>query len=208
MFRFPRAITATAGVATATLMSLATVAAPASAASSTPASEATNLVRANPGARRLDATTVRLGPGLIAKALPGTATLGVPTKCDYKYVCMYSDAQDAVHGGGWLLEAYQCGYFDLGQLSYPDGGRWNDRISALYNNQTPGTGADFYNFNGSNRWDLEIGLNQGDYLLDLSTSGQGANDVIDGIDVCDTGNIDGWRPTTPISQWVGQQKLM
>jgi hypothetical protein len=174
------------------------------------ADQVQELVRINPGARRLTSTSAELKPGLIATALPdgpSTKTVGgVPTNCDHGYVCMYSNAQDIAHGGGFVLAAYNCGQFNLGNLAYPGGGWWNDKISAVYNNQTAGTNASWYNFDGSNHWGLVASQGSGHYLLDLATSGK--SDIIDGVDVCDEVDFQFWSPKTPLSRWSGYTRGM
>src|SRR4051794_38659377 len=78
-----------------------------SAVSAQTAREVIDLVRLNPGAHKVGAASVELQPGLVATALPkipgDVHTLGAPVQCESGHLCMYENAQDAWHGGGWLL---------------------------------------------------------------------------------------------------------
>jgi hypothetical protein len=181
-----------------------------SAVSAQTAREVNELIRLNPGARQVGPASVELQKGLVATkapARPGDVhTMGVPTKCDSGYVCMYDNAQDAWNGGGWVLGAYNCGKFNLGNLAHPMGGKWNDRISAVFNNQTGGASTAFYNFDGRFTWGVVAGQDSGHYLLNLADLNK--DNIIDGIDVCSSLYDPNWQPNTPVSRWSGYNRQM
>jgi hypothetical protein len=148
------------------------------------------LEQRNPGSHRIDARSLEIGPGAIITAAP----FGPPSGCNYGDLCVYSEAKDAFPPrGGWYLHFTNCGEeWNLGNIDFPEGGKWNDRISAIYNHQTPNTMSYFYNYRGwGGFWDQVLFVNAGDYRLNLARDG--VNDIIDGVHVCGQFQ-DPWTP--------------
>ena len=92
-------------------------------------------------------------------------------------------------GGGYALRFSACNDYNLGHYSYPDfryvgtaaGAKWNDRISAVFDNQTSGANyASFYNWNGS-AWDFKFGPG---HQIVFPYVGDSHNDTFDRVDVC------------------------
>ena len=50
--------------------------------------------------------------------------------------------------GAYRLAIADCGDFNLGGILMPDHRYWNDKITSVVNNQTPGTSSRFYDYNG------------------------------------------------------------
>ncbi|WP_186763215.1 peptidase inhibitor family I36 protein [Lentzea tibetensis] len=92
---------------------------------------------ANPGARQIDADTVRLANGV-------EVTASAPTPCLYKHLCIF----DGVNLTGRQWSFYNCGFVNIG------GAGWSDRIQSFDNNQTLGTVSIFMNWSGSNWQEL------------------------------------------------------
>jgi len=152
-----------------------------------------DLQRRNPGARRISALSLEIAPGAVITMAP----TGAPPGCNYGDLCVYSNARQLpLPQGGWYLHFTNCGEeWNLGNLDYPEGGKWNDKISAIYNHQTPNTTSYFYNYRGyGGIWDRVLTVYAGDYRLNLADDG--VNDIIDGIHVC--GSVPNpWQPNRP-----------
>lgn len=100
--------------------------------------------------------------------------------CAYQYLCLYQNATF----GGYKIRFLQCGFVDLGTISFPTGGKWNDKVTSYINNQTTNTTSIFYNWNGVERtWDYLFSSSATDYDYNIGTS-LGFNDIIDGVHVC------------------------
>ncbi|MCT2278083.1 peptidase inhibitor family I36 protein [Micromonospora chalcea] len=105
---------------------------------------------------------------------------GTYLDCAYEYLCLYQNASY----GGYKIRFYTCAFMDLGKISFPTGGHWNDKITSFINNQTPGTVSHFYNWNGStSNWDKKFSSEAFWFDPNIGPS-YGANDIIDGIRVC------------------------
>jgi hypothetical protein len=106
------------------------------------------ILRLYPGSVRVSETSVLLEPGVVM-TVPGrvspSATMTVPaqgggqltvsaydTSCSLYWVCMW----EHINKGGYKLQFYYCGTYDLGSYAFPYGGTWRDRISSVYNHQT------------------------------------------------------------------------
>jgi len=103
------------------------------------------LIEANPGAQRVDSTTVKLANGVIAQVSTNTNSRnslagGAYRDCGYGWLCMY----DTTYYQGSRLKFYNCGFVNIGSAY-----GWSDRFRSLINNQTTGTWSEFYNWNGS-----------------------------------------------------------
>jgi hypothetical protein len=189
----------TAGILAA-LFLVALSAAPAEAASPSAAvrteQKVSQALKLHPGWQRIGTDSVRSEDGMVMTFVPATRRTGQagvvngpPTGCNYKNLCVYANAQDFWHGGGWYAPLYDCDNLNLGHKPFPDGGYWNDKISAIYNHQTPGTTSDFYDYSGHGTvWIHILAVSSGNYLLNLANNraedGGPLNDRIDGIHVC------------------------
>lgn len=96
--------------------------------------------------------------------------------CAGGYLCLYSENDYQ----GEMLALYDCGFVDLGQIDFPGGGKWNDRMSSYINNQTGGTTSAFYNWGGSWVWYFDSTAYDARSELDSI----GSNNIIDGVSVC------------------------
>jgi hypothetical protein len=162
------------------------------------------ILRLNPGSRRISATSVLLEPGVVM-TVPGPvkagATMTVPTRdggqltvsasdtsCAYQWLCMWQH----IYRGGAKLAFYYCKIQWLGDYTYRDAAdgkikSWRDTVSSIWNNQSGGAVSYFYNYQV---WgDSYIGgLSAGNYLQDLtrnaSADGGSWNDKIDRVIVC------------------------
>jgi hypothetical protein len=99
------------------------------------------MLTANPGARRVDATTVQLANGVVAKAIPDSSG------CQYKYLCIFPET--SYNGPGWAL--YNCGFVNVGLSG------WSNRLRSFMNEQTEGTVSIFYDWNASAKIWVELG---------------------------------------------------
>jgi hypothetical protein len=165
----------------------------------------TDVLAHNPGAQRLDATSVLLEPGVIM-TVPGpvkpNTTLTVPaqdggttvmkaaasTDCPYEYLCMWVHTQRQ----GARLTLYFCGDAELKNYYWGNRGQYSyrDNVSSIWNNQSPPGGivSYFYDFNSLGGTILVGTLRSGNYLLDLTLDralyGGTWNDRIDKVRVC------------------------
>ena len=100
--------------------------------------------------------------------------------CAYQYLCLYQHASYQ----GYKIRFYTCAFMDLGKISFPTGGYWNDKMTSFINNQTNGTVSHFYNWNGStSNWDKKFS-NEAFWFDPNVGPSYGANDIIDGVRVC------------------------
>ncbi|MGC5054607.1 hypothetical protein ACLQ2S_24505 [Micromonospora sp. DT48] len=161
-----------------------------------------------PGARQLNATSVEMAPGLVMNfrnpvpdgARQADSPITTQATCNITTVCVYTNRQ---YGGDELVFSVCGREWNLGNVAYPGGGYWNDRISSITNQQT-GSGATsyFYDYRGSNVWNRIVTVAIGNYRsnLALDTREDGLsgspNDKIDGVHVC--GAVPSpWRPNWP-----------
>jgi hypothetical protein len=152
-----------------------------------------------PGARQISVNEIELAPGLHMKLpLPDKGTINVQdAHCPFQYLCAYQHRDF----GGAELNFLTCGReWNLGNYAFPGGGWWNDKISSVINNQTPGTRSFFYNHISSNNWTRVLSINAGNYLrnlaFDTAEGGGNLNDIIDGVHVC--GSVPSpWKPNWP-----------
>jgi hypothetical protein len=156
---------------------------------------------ANPGSRRISATSVLLAPGVVM-TVPGPvaagSTMTVPTQSGGQMV-VAAAAADSTCASGWLcmwqhiyrggakLAFYYCRTENLGNYYISAGNSWRDDISSIWNHQTGGVVSYFYD------WKLvgyvRVGsLSAGNYLQDLTrdraADGGNWNDRIDQVSVC------------------------
>lgn len=106
------------------------------------------VLRLYPGSVRVSETSVLLEPGVVV-TVPGRVSPGakmtVPaqgggqltvsasdTSCSLYWLCMWQ----SINKGGYKIQFYQCGTYNLGDYAFPGGGTWRDRISSVYNHQT------------------------------------------------------------------------
>jgi Peptidase inhibitor family I36 len=159
------------------------------------------VLAANPGSRRISATSVLLAPGVVM-TVPGPVTAGstmaVPTQSGGQMV-VAAAAADSTCASGWLcmwqhiyragarLAFYHCRTENLGNYYISAGNSWRDDISSIWNHQTGGVVSYFYD------WKLvgyvRVGsLSAGNYLQDLTrdraADGGNWNDRIDQVSVC------------------------
>lgn len=126
-----------------------------------------------PGSQQVGPFDVEISPG-VAVSLP--AGPGVEAVCASKYLCFWSNAGYS----GYRLNLYYCQLVNLGNLTYPGGGRWNDKVSSLVNNQTSGTRSHFYNYLGSNSWQFLFTSTAYNERFSLGSN----NNKIDRVSVC------------------------
>ncbi|MEU8465914.1 hypothetical protein [Streptomyces sp. NPDC029003] len=94
-----------------------------------------------PGARQISANTLSTAGGTLTVAIPGrteTRDLASPDTalaCNNGHLCI-------TDGRGYTYDYYRCGSYDFDGIG--DG--------TFNNNQTSGTRARFYNYDGSERW--------------------------------------------------------
>lgn len=145
----------------------------AAAAETTQQRQVDQLLALYPGSHQIGPAAVQVTPGIAA--LAPSAAAGT---CAYRYLCVWSDAGT----NGQTLAFIRCDFVNLGEISFPGGGRWNDKLSSFANNQTAGTRSHFYNYGGGGFWDLKLTSAAPQTVGNLSS--YGLNDIIDGIQVC------------------------
>lgn len=165
----------TIGLAAVALSAAAAVLAPGLGAAAPQSEPMTvdGLLELYPGSKQFDVTSVEIEPGVVV-SLP--AEDGVQASCTYQYLCLFSNTSH----GGYKISFYTCAFRNLGNYTYPGGGRWNDKMSSLINNQTSGTRSPFYNYLGSNNWSLRFTS----IAFNSRTSLGSSNNLIDGVRVC------------------------
>jgi hypothetical protein len=175
---------------------------PAAAPSQGPAAvdrKIAEVLRANPGSRRISDTSVLLEPGVVM-TVPGPvkagATMTVPTQdgrqvvvsaadtsCAYQFLCVW----EHVWRGGAKLAFYYCNWVWLGDYWLNVNNNWRDDISSIWNNQSGGAVSYFYNVKYGG-YDLIGTLSAGNYLMDLTRDrardGGTWNDRIDRLKPC------------------------
>jgi len=102
-----------------------------------------------------------------ARALSGSASRAI---CGYKYLCLF----DGPNYTGLMRELYACSLVNLGNYGQ------HDRLDSYYNNQTNGTVARFYNWEG--HWALKFTSTAPHSDPDLWR--WGLQNMIDGVDPC------------------------
>lgn len=107
------------------------------------------------------------GSATITMSVPGTAD----TSCSYEYLCLWTGA----NWTGTKLSFSVCALRDLSDYAFG-----NDTLTSYKNNQTSGTVARFYNWEGS--WVYKFGSTA--YHTEDSLANTPWNNMIDGVDVC------------------------
>jgi hypothetical protein len=144
-----------------------------------------SLLKWYPESTAVSSDTIKIAPGVLLSLPPGdhgssstpSALAGTVQGCSYEYLCVYSD----INFGGYRLSFFDCVFENLGNISFPGGGKWNDKLSSWVNNQTPGTWSTFANWDGS--------INGFVFVDSSQAFSQNAwvgwyNDIVDGIQVC------------------------
>ncbi|WP_416971023.1 hypothetical protein [Streptomyces sp. 4F14] len=111
---------------------------------------------------------VKDGSATITLAVPGVRD----TSCASQYLCLWRDA----NWTGTKLSLYVCEFRDLNDLPFG-----NDTLTSYKNNQTRGTVARFYNWEGG-RWVQKFTSTA--YHTEDSLANTPWNDMIDGVRVC------------------------
>lgn len=99
------------------------------------------MIAANPGARQIDADTVRLANGVEATAVPAAAS------CRNGYLCIFDAHNFSVSARRW--DFVHCGFVNIGASG------WSDRIRSYLNYQSRGTVSIFMNWTGSSWEEVE-----------------------------------------------------
>ena len=167
--------------------------------------QVTDALAANPGSRRISATSVLLAPGVIM-TVPGPvsagATMIVPTQnggqmrvaaalpvnaCPSGWLCVWQHVYRNANQAGAVLRFYYCRTEYLGNYNISAGNSWRDDISSIWNNQTGGALSGFYDWKALG-YRLVGYLRAPNYLQDLTrdraADGGNWNDRIDQIAVC------------------------
>jgi hypothetical protein len=141
-----------------------------------------SLLKWYPGSTAVSSDTIKIAPGILL-SLPleshGSSLApsgGTISGCSYEYLCLYSN----INFGGYRLSFFDCVFENLGDIGFPGGGRWNDKMSSWINNQTPGTVSTFSN------WD---GVSAFIFVADSQAFSENSwvgwyNDIVDGVQVC------------------------
>jgi len=197
--------TALGGVAPAAAGSKPMPATPAQRSAAAADSRVAAALAANPGSRRISATSVLLAPGVIM-TVPGQvatgATMTVPTQnggqmvvaaalpvnaCPSGYLCVWQHVYRNANQAGAVLRFYYCRTEYLGNYNISAGNSWRDDISSIWNNQTGGVLSGFYDWKALG-YRLVGYLRAPNYLQDLTrdraADGGNWNDRIDQIAVC------------------------
>jgi hypothetical protein len=183
---------------------VALVAAPASAVTAKPMSsdrvvsanpkverDVEAVLRLNRGSHRIAVNAVEVKPGVVIRMYPTGVHPNIPWYgCSYTLLCVWTNADQ----GGYEKDFYTCQNVNLGGLTMPNGRPWNDQISSIVNNQTPGTVSHFYDYvgsgdpNNSANWYRLASVAAGHRLQNLSYDtddrGRSINDRIDIVHVC------------------------
>jgi len=167
--------------------------------------QVTAALAANPGSRRISATSVLLAPGVVM-TVPGPvsadATMTVPTQngdqmrvaaalpvssCPSGWLCVWQHVYRNANQAGAVLRFYYCRTEYLGNYNISAGNSWRDDISSIWNNQTGGALSAFYDWKALG-YRLVGYLRAPKYLQDLTrdraADGGNWNDRIDQIAVC------------------------
>lgn len=154
---------------------------PASAAQLRVEQQVAGLLKHNPGAHRLDATSVEIADGVVVTVpaagakLTGKAAADIPLVCAVGWSCYWEHS--FFHGE--RISFYTCNSRDLSKLYMSSGRPWNDQISSVGNNQQFSSVL-LYNWVG--RWDLKMMVPPRDSRIDLELAF--LNDMIDQVDPC------------------------
>jgi hypothetical protein len=197
--------TALSGVTPATAGGKPTPLAPSQRSAAAANRQVAEALAANPGSRRISATSVLLAPGVIM-TVPGPvsagATMTVPTQsggqmrvaaalpvnaCPSGYLCVWQHVYRNANQAGAVLRLYFCRTEYLGNYYISAGNSWRDDISSIWNNQTGGALSGFYDWKALG-YRLVGYLRAPNYLQDLTrdraADGGNWNDRIDQIAVC------------------------
>jgi hypothetical protein len=145
------------------------------------------LLGAHPGAKRIDTYSVEVRDGvLITVPAPKSSGITPTANCAYYWLCLWSEY--GLVGPRIAFTKCGLGVQNIGNLAYPHGGTWSDKVSSIMNNQTPGTWSSFYDWYVGGGWDYLKSLRAYGYLYNLANDraddGSHMNDRIDGIHVC------------------------
>ena len=126
--------------------------------------------------KTLPAPPAKRNSGTKPAAEPAAAALAASgTDCPEWHLCIYSEQ----YFYGFRLDFYYCNIvYNLGNIPFPTGGMWNDKLSSWYNNQSWGTYSVFWNWNGY--WWVQI---DDDYAKSAFLN-PSYNDLIDGLWAC------------------------
>jgi hypothetical protein len=197
--------TALAGVAPAAAGGKPMPATPAQRSAAAANRQVAQALAANPGSRRISATSVLLAPGVVM-TVPGPvsagATMTIPThngshmvvaaalpvsSCPSGWLCVWQHVYRNANQAGAVLRFYYCRTENLGNYNISPGNSWRDDISSIWNNQTGGVLSGFYDWKALG-YRLVGYLRAGNYLQDLTrdraADGGNWNDRIDQIAVC------------------------
>lgn len=175
----------------------------ASAADSKLQQDMADVLSRSPGSRQISPNEIEIGPGLIMKfATYDVGVQDLEAYCSFLYVCVFNNRNFNVGStNGTQLNFTTCGReWNLGNVAFPGGGVWNDKVSSIINNQTTNTWSYFYDHISNNNWKRIASLNAGHHLanlaLDTAEDDGPLNDRIDGVHVC--GSVPSpWRPNWP-----------
>jgi hypothetical protein len=149
------------------------------------------ILRLNPASHQVSRNAVQLEKDVVMTVIPRLETPGVVTAqagelCSYHWLCLYQE-----WGGlGYLISFAACRFYNLGDWLMPNGQRWNDQVSSVSNNQTPGVWSYFYDWSppGTSGWfylnALKAPGHWSNLALDKAWDGSRMNDRIDGVLVC------------------------
>jgi hypothetical protein len=152
------------------------------------------------GAPGSELTITHLAPGVDLMEVSAVASVPWRTaweNCKTYYLCLYENSISSVTGStsGHFIMIKSCGNYDLGHLNTTAGLPWNDRATAVYNNQSSGTTAALFNYSGTGtKWDFMMYVWQGQKIGNLTD--YGFNDKADGVHVCGGGLSSPWEPTS------------
>jgi hypothetical protein len=148
------------------------------------------VLRLNPGSHRIADNAVEVKPGIVIRMHPNVVQSNIWFGCSNQLLCVWTDAGH----GGYEKDFFTCQNVNLGDLTMPDGRPWNDKISSIVNNQTPGTVSRFYDYTGAGNpndpanWYLLASVADGHRLGNLADNndshGRSINDRIDIVHVC------------------------
>jgi len=145
----------------------------AQASTATTGADVQELLREYPGSTQVGPHTVMVKAGITV-----TSPLATVKGCQFGFLCLWSDAG----WSGYRIDFYHCGFYDLGAIGFPSGGRWNDKVSSWINNQTSGTLARYYNYDGVSSF-KQVYADRAYHSI-AGAGDIGLNDIIDAVRPC------------------------
>lgn len=139
--------------------------------------EIAGLLRHNEGAERVGKDRVLLEPGVEMTVAPSSGAAAGMDDCKLGYACVWQHAGF----GGYRLDFYNYGSYQLADYSMPNGESWQDKVSSYYNHQTGGAwmvGKDWVSLGGSSGWEWIFGGPGNSYASQV-----GGNDRADLIEL-------------------------